>query len=127
LTAEHGPITVDGTEDVTDVLQVAFRHSPVLLKLTQTETFNLATGAINYTFTATNATPVSEPPVETAPFADTPRALENKKLDRFFVDRNPLLLQIGLEYASELREEDVDAAMDRFDARELGQLGDEDH
>jgi hypothetical protein len=55
LTADRGRITVQGTDVVTDVLQVAFRHSPVKLTLLETEAINLATGAVTYSFQALGA------------------------------------------------------------------------
>jgi hypothetical protein len=54
-TADRGKITVRGTDAVTDVLQVAFRHSSIKLAVLETEAINLATGAVSYSFEALGA------------------------------------------------------------------------
>jgi hypothetical protein len=55
VTSERGTISVRGTDAVTDVLQVAFRHNPVKIAARETESVNLATGAVTYSFEALSA------------------------------------------------------------------------
>jgi len=54
-TADRGRISVHGAEAITDVLQEAFRHNSVVLTLLETESVNLATGAVTYDFLAISA------------------------------------------------------------------------
>lgn len=51
-TADRGRISVRGTDVITDVMQAAFRRSPVNLTVLETESVNLATGAVSYSYTA---------------------------------------------------------------------------
>lgn len=55
ITPDRGRITVRGLDPVTDVLQVAFRHSRVRITALENESINLATGAVGYTFEALSA------------------------------------------------------------------------
>lgn len=126
LTAELGPITVDGTDAVTDILQVAFRHFPVRLDVTQTETLNLATGAINYTFKATAAAPVEEPAVGAFSLESPLQNAEARETGQFILERDHALSNFGFRLMDDLREEDLDAAFRRIDPLELEQLGDEE-
>lgn len=57
-TTDRGRITVRGTDALTDVLQAALRHSPVRLTVLESESINLATGAVTYAFEAVDAEPI---------------------------------------------------------------------
>lgn len=51
-TDDRGRISVEGNEKVTDLLQSAFRRTRVALRLIETETVNLATGALKHRYRA---------------------------------------------------------------------------
>lgn len=129
LTVERGPITVDGSEDVTDVLQVAFRHTPVRLSLEQTEAINMATGAINYSFRATAAEVVHDNSSVLTSVGDGSPHRGSADAEWTLLrdaEADPLRLSLALEYGDDLRADESWGSLPGIEWLEHGADSDDD-